>query len=194
MSRILAMFLCFVTVTAPLLAGSPRNPNDPNSVPVTPFTMPPATHFTTSPTTPGTAPGLIAVNIPESDGVVFIDDQLIPSSGKLRYLQSPPLAPGQAYPLHLRAAYVVGDHVLVQEKQVVIRAGETANANFDGKNTISVPVPEPLPAPVPIPGPACHSPCLYTPSYYPHSYCYDLAKYGPYAPSYGAWAHLNWGP
>ncbi len=37
-------------------------------------------------------------------------------------------------------------------------------------------------------------PKYYTPSYYPHSYCYDLAKYGPYAPSYGAWAHLNWGP
>jgi hypothetical protein len=34
----------------------------------------------------------------------------------------------------------------------------------------------------------------YTPSYYPRSYCYDAAKYGAYAPSYGAWAHLNWGP
>jgi uncharacterized protein (TIGR03000 family) len=112
---------------------------------ITRFTMPPSSHFHVPPPLPGDVPALIAVNIPDGDGVLYINDQLLPSTGATRYLLSPPLPPGKAYPLELRAAYLVGDHVLVEEKRVQIQGGQDSIVTFDGKRAVAVRVPRSTP-------------------------------------------------
>ena len=61
-------------------------------------------------------------------------------AGKTRVLESPPLPPGVAHPLHLRAAFAVGDRLLIQDKRVLLRAGENLAVTFDGVEAISVPL------------------------------------------------------
>jgi uncharacterized protein (TIGR03000 family) len=113
----------------------------PDGAVVTRFLMPPASHFHCPPPIPGVAPALISVAVPDNDGLIYIDDQLVSSDGTLRSLQSPPLPPGISYPLHLRCAFKSGDNLLIEEKQVLIQAGESISVSFDGKKAVSVPLP-----------------------------------------------------
>ena len=107
-------------------------------------------HFHVPPPLPECAPALITVGIPDDCGLIYIDDQLIAGDGTWRYLQSPALPPGASYLLHLRAAFKVGDNLLIEEKSILIHVGESITVKFDGQKAISVPLPreaERLPIP-----------------------------------------------
>lgn len=107
---------------------------------VTRFTLP--SHLAVSyPPLPEPFAAFIRVEIPDTIGVLSLEGELIASKGTLRYLQSPPLPPGTTYPVRLRAAWMVGDRILIEEQPVVLRPGETIAVKFDGSRAISVPYP-----------------------------------------------------
>jgi uncharacterized protein (TIGR03000 family) len=87
------------------------------------------------------APGLVQVAVPDSNGIVYIEGQLIRSEGTARQFQSPPLPPGKPYALHVRAAFKVGDHLLIEDQQVLLRAGQVTAVTFTGSRAVSVPLP-----------------------------------------------------
>lgn len=115
------------------------------------FVLPSAFQSLVRPALPESAPGFLQVEIPDDDGLVYIEGELIHTKGTLRYYQSPPLPPGTPCVLHLRAAFKAGDNLLIEDKQVVIQAGENSAVQFDGSKAVSVPLPrgeaEPLPFP-----------------------------------------------
>ena len=117
------------------------------------FVLPSAFQSCDRPPLPGTAPAFLRVEFPDPDSMLYVEGALVRGDGTVRQLQSPPLPPGEGRPLHLCAVFQVGDHILIQDKKVLIRAGEAAALTFDGDGAVSVPVPrrdgEPLPFPLP---------------------------------------------
>jgi hypothetical protein len=87
------------------------------------------------------APAEIQLGIPDPYGLVYIEDQLVRRKDASGLMQSPPLQPGKDYPLRLRAVYAVGDRLLIEDKQVVLRAGERIAVTFDGSKAVAVPLP-----------------------------------------------------
>jgi hypothetical protein len=118
---------------------------------VTRIVLPSAFQSPVRPPLPESAPGFLQVEIPDDDGLVYIEGELIHTTGTSRRYQSPPLPPGAPCILHLRAAFKVGDNLLIEDKQVAIQAGENSVVQFDGIKAVSVPLPrgdaEPLPFP-----------------------------------------------
>jgi uncharacterized protein (TIGR03000 family) len=108
---------------------------------VTRFKLPSAFQSPTRLPLPESAPASLQVEIPDADGLLYVEGELIRGDGTVRLLQSPPLSPGSACPLHLRAAFKVGDHLLIEDKQVFLRAGEGSAVTFDGSRAASVPLP-----------------------------------------------------
>jgi uncharacterized protein (TIGR03000 family) len=105
---------------------------------VTRFTLPSYLHSPTTPEWLGTAPAMIEVDIPDRDGLLCIEGQQIAKEkSSRRYLQSPPLPPGTNYTLHLRACFIMGDRVVVEDRQVQLRAGEHASVTFDGSQPVA---------------------------------------------------------
>jgi uncharacterized protein (TIGR03000 family) len=104
------------------------------------------TRFTLPANFQGSAPGLfwemvpavIQVQIPDNNGLIYIEDELIRSTGTVRQLLSPPLPPGKDYALHLRGAFKSGDKLLIEEKMIAIRAGQTTSLSFDGSGAVAV--------------------------------------------------------
>jgi hypothetical protein len=87
---------------------------------------------------PESAPASLGVEFPDADGLLYVEGELIHGDGPVRLLQSPPMPPGAACPLHLRAAFKVGDQFLIEDKQVFIQAGESATVLFDGSQATSL--------------------------------------------------------
>ncbi len=81
------------------------------------------------------------VSIPDSYGLLYVEGEMLRTKGTVRQLQSPPLPPGTSYPLRLRAAFQAGDQLLIEDKVVSIRAGDTVAVTFDGTGALSVPLP-----------------------------------------------------
>jgi uncharacterized protein (TIGR03000 family) len=112
--------------TMPSVLQSPHNPPNPAFPP--PLAGPPA-------------PAAVQVQIPDANGILYIDGKLVRTDGGVtRQLLSPPLEPGRVYPLHLRAAFKVGDQLLIEDRQVMLRAGETVAVVFDGSRATAVPL------------------------------------------------------
>jgi uncharacterized protein (TIGR03000 family) len=84
---------------------------------------------------------LVQVEIPDPDGILYAEGELLRSGGTVRQLQSPPLPRGREFPLRLRAAFRMGANLLIEEKLVQLRAGEQVVAAFDGRAALSVPFP-----------------------------------------------------
>src|SRR5262249_10518939 len=82
---------------------------------------------------PSSAPAVVRVEIPDKYGQLFIEGELVPT----RLLESPPLSPGKAYPVRLRAVFQAGDKLLIEDKVVLIRAGESAAVTFDGRGALA---------------------------------------------------------
>jgi len=72
------------------------------------------------------------VDIPDPVGVLYIEGELVRTFGTERRLESPPVPPGRGWPLHVRAAFKVGDRLLIEDKVVLLYAGEIASVTFDG--------------------------------------------------------------
>ena len=62
-------------------------------------------------------------------------------AGTVRHLESPPLPPGLPIPLRVRAAFKVGDNLLLEDKTALVQAGQGAALTFDGSGAIRVPLP-----------------------------------------------------
>jgi len=94
---------------------------------------------------PDAAPAMLRVEVPDVYGLLYVDGEMLRTKGgTVRYLQSPPLPPGTSYPLHLRAAFQVGDNLLIEDRKVVIGAGTSGVVTFDGSRALSVPLPRPV--------------------------------------------------
>ena len=114
--------------------------NTPEGPVVAKFRFPSVFHTPETPPLPTATPGLLLVQIPDPYGLIFVDSELVRTKGTSRQFESPPLALGKAYPLNVRAAYAIGDKLLIEEKQVLLRAGETIPIDFDGKRALAVPL------------------------------------------------------
>jgi len=100
---------------------------------------------------PGSAPASVQVQIPDKYGVIYVDGELVRTHGTSRKLESPPLFSGRTYPLRLRAVFAVGDKLLIEDKDVLIRSGETTAVTFDGAGAVAVALPKPWVGPRPAP-------------------------------------------
>jgi uncharacterized protein (TIGR03000 family) len=87
------------------------------------------------------ASAFLRVEIPDHYGVLYVEGVSLGTKGLSRPLESPPLQPGRGYPLHLRAVYAIGDKILIEDKQVAIRAGDNVAVTFDGSHALAVPMP-----------------------------------------------------
>ncbi len=87
---------------------------------------------------PEAAPASLRVELPDPYGLLYVEGELIQGDGAIRSLESPPIAPGAACPIHLRAAFKIGDRFIIEDKQVILRSGEAAAAAFDGSQAAFV--------------------------------------------------------
>ena len=86
--------------------------------------------------------------MPDPKGLLYIDGRLTDTEGTSRQVQSPPLGDGQAHAFRLRAAFKVGDNLLIEDKQVMVRSGQVADVTFAGERALSVALPRTGPQPV----------------------------------------------
>jgi hypothetical protein len=93
-----------------------------------------------APPTPTTG---MRVRIPDPIGLLYVDGHLTDSQGESRLIEAP--APGKSRVVRLRAAFKAGDNLLIEEKEVVVRAGELTEVSFDGAHATSVPLPKSRP-------------------------------------------------
>jgi uncharacterized protein (TIGR03000 family) len=105
---------------------------------VTRFTLPSSFQSPARPEFLGTAPATIQVDIPDVYGLLYVEGQKIATdTARRRYLESPPLPPGQDSFLRLRAVFSVGNQVIVEDRQVTVRAGQTSSVTFDGSQPVA---------------------------------------------------------
>lgn len=135
----------FVSRRVKVITPTPEGPV------VTRFQLPSQLHSPVSPAfdlihplgaQPAPAPATIRVQMPEAWGVVYIEGKLISSRGVVRWLESPPVSTKSLTTLNVRVAYLVGDRVLIEDRAIGVRGGETTAVAFDGSRAISVPVSE----------------------------------------------------
>jgi hypothetical protein len=111
---------------------------------VTRFTLPAITRSQANPRfpPPPTMSAFVRVYVPDPYGIVYIEDQLVRTKSADRVFESPPLPLSKVYPLRLAAVFQVGDRIFVEEKTVMLRAGERSVVTFDGRQGISVASPQ----------------------------------------------------
>jgi hypothetical protein len=107
---------------------------------VTYFTLPSAFKTQDRPPIPGTDSACLAVEIPDQDGMIYINEQLVRCHGTFRLLESPPIDPNDPCTLHVRAVFRVGDKILIEDKIIPIHPGDRTPVHFDGSHAIAVPV------------------------------------------------------
>ena len=71
----------------------------------------------------------LLVELP-ADAKLFIDDQPMKTPAARRTFNTPALQPGQAYYYMMRAEVVIDGKTQTETKQVIVRAGQTAEAKF----------------------------------------------------------------
>ena len=108
---------------------------------LTRFRLPSMLHSPTAPPLPESAPAVLEVTIPDDYGLLYIDGELVRTRGPVRHLESPLLPPGLAYPVRVRAAFKRGDHLLIEDKVILLQAGQGAAVTFDGSAAVAVPLP-----------------------------------------------------
>jgi hypothetical protein len=108
---------------------------------VTRFTLPAIVNSPHNPPFPPPAPAFLQVGIPDPYGLIYIEDQLVRTVDAARLLESPPLPRDRTCPLRLRAVFAVGDKLLIEEKQVLVRGGERIVVTFDGSRATAVALP-----------------------------------------------------
>ncbi len=94
-----------------------------------------------APAETGLVPACVRVRIPNPAGLLYLDEQLTKTEGAVRELQSPPLERGKPHVFRLRAAFMAGDNLLIEDREVTVRAGESAEVSFDGKRALAVYLP-----------------------------------------------------
>jgi uncharacterized protein (TIGR03000 family) len=115
----------------------------PDGKEITRFKMPSVFQDPYQPPLPSHFPAAVRVEVPDPHALLFVEGELVRTKGTRRELESPALAPGKAYPLRVRAAYVVGEEFLIEDKEVLIRPGESTAVTFDGSRAVRVPLQKP---------------------------------------------------
>lgn len=87
------------------------------------------------------SPAFLHVEIPDENGVLYVEGNMVRSYGMARQLQSPDLPVGATYPLKMRGVFKAGNNLLVQDKQVLLRPGESTVVKFDGTGAHVIPLP-----------------------------------------------------
>jgi uncharacterized protein (TIGR03000 family) len=93
------------------------------------------------PLDPVSARACVQVSIPDPIGLLYIDGRLTDTRGESRRIESPVLEPGKVHVFRLRAAFKAGENLLIEEKEVAVRAGQLATVTFDGSGAVSVALP-----------------------------------------------------
>src|SRR5262245_58448716 len=109
--------------------------------PATRITYPSMLHSPVGPPNPNMGRGYVRVFVPEPGAVVYVNGELTDSSGLERVLATDYLEAGHDHLIRLQAGFRSGDQLLIQERAVVVRAGETASVTFDGAGALAVPLP-----------------------------------------------------
>jgi hypothetical protein len=87
------------------------------------------------------APALLRVEIPDPDGMLYVEDVLVRRRAGSDLLESPPLPVGRPCQVRFTAVFAAGDKVLVEDKVVTLRAGESVAVRFDGSGAVAHPMP-----------------------------------------------------
>lgn len=90
-------------------------------------------------------PAGIWVEVPEDFSMLYLEGELVRGQGKKRALMSPPLVPGKPCSLRLRATSIIGTNFVVEDRQVVIQAGQVVSVTFDGSSPLVVPMSQLVP-------------------------------------------------
>ncbi len=107
---------------------------------ITRFKMPSVFRDPYAPPLSDMIPAGVQVEVSDPHALLFIDGEKVRTTGTSRQLESPALTQGKGYPLRLRAAYVVGNNFVIEDKEITIRAGETTLVRFDGSGAQVVPL------------------------------------------------------
>jgi uncharacterized protein (TIGR03000 family) len=75
----------------------------------------------------------LSVDVP-ADAKVWVNDQLMPQTGTVRQLYSPPLTSGQSYTYEIRAQWFEDDRPMERVRQVQVHAGDRFTVNFMSLN------------------------------------------------------------
>jgi uncharacterized protein (TIGR03000 family) len=101
-----------------------------------------------TPPVPASDRACVRVQMPDPEGLLYIGGQLTDTEGASRQVQSPPLGDGQSHVFRLRAAFKVGENLLIEDKQITVQSGQTADVTFTGERALAVPLPGAGPGPV----------------------------------------------
>lgn len=77
--------------------------------------------------------------LPMPDARVWIENQLMSTTGIERVITSPPLDRSKSYVYHIRASWIENGREMTRESQVGVRAGQSAFVNFT--SSVAPPVP-----------------------------------------------------
>jgi uncharacterized protein (TIGR03000 family) len=91
---------------------------------------------TTSSTADEAAPARLTVELP-ANATLFVDGTATTLHGAVRQFHTPALPTGQAFFYELKAEVMIGGKTQVEQKRVVVRAGETITAEFPRLLTLS---------------------------------------------------------
>ena len=112
----------------------------PEGTEVTKFRLPSLFRDPYTPPLSELIPALVRVNIPDVHGNIYIDGEMVRATGTSRKLESPGLPPGKSHPTRVRAVFAVGDEILIEDRNIVLRGGETIDVTFDGRQALRVPL------------------------------------------------------
>jgi hypothetical protein len=81
----------------------------------------------------------IDVATPDPYGLLYVNGEKTFSG--IRYYLADQVAAGKSHTFQLRAAFRVGNDLLIEDRQVDVRAGQSVVVQFEGKNAMRVPLP-----------------------------------------------------
>jgi hypothetical protein len=98
--------------------------------------------------------GIVEVQLPDERGLLYVNGNPTPLHGPVQVLRTEFLPRCGAQVFELRAAFRAGDELLIENRTLVIHAGERTSVTFDGGKAVRVKLPlagEELPSPRPLP-------------------------------------------
>ena len=81
----------------------------------------------------------IDVATPDPYGLLYVNGEK--TSAGIRYYLADNVAAGKSHTFQLRAAFRVGNDLLIEDRQVEVQAGQSIAVQFEGKNAMRVPLP-----------------------------------------------------
>lgn len=105
---------------------------------ITRFKMPSVFRDPYAPLLSDMIPAAVHVQVPDPHALLFIDGEKVRTTGTSRQLESPALAQGKDHPVHIRAAYKIGNNFLIEDHVIHLRGGESTAVTFDGRGALVV--------------------------------------------------------